>query len=153
MTLDEILGSNTNASDQLKKIFAVKALKSRIGNQQFGTSYFLERLQGSILGIVNGEASRFGVYGCCEKVCDSGMIGSPRENKIPEEIKPELIKELKKAAFTALENYKKELDDLFGGQEAPKEASTETENRGEVEGNDATESEPSVSTQEVLGQM
>ena len=47
----------------------------------------------------------------------------------------------------------KELDDLFGGQEAPKEASAETENRGEVEGNDATESEPSVSTQEALGQM
>lgn len=156
MTLTDILSGSENASEQLKKIFVLKTFKSKIGNAQFETRYFTDRVQRTILNVVNGNLSAFGIYGRsdCIKCCEGpSTISTPSENKIPEDMKKELVEFLKKSTFKALDNYKSELDDLFGGQEAPKEASTETENRGEIEGNDATESEPSVSTQEALGQV
>lgn len=129
MTLDEILSGGDNAVGQLKKNFTLRAYKSRISNLNFSTSYFNRKVEDAILGIADGNTGRFGFYNYNVKCCDSDSVvgANPERNKLPEEIKPELINAVKESAYAALNKYKKDLDDLFGGNEEKPEVKVEVE--------------------------
>lgn len=132
MTLEGIFNDSSNASEQLKKAFTLRAYKSKVNNVNFETEYFLNRIEDSVLRIADGSLNRFGLYDCCCKCSDGGISpATPENKKIPEELKPELFKILKDSVFAALNKYKSDLDDLFGGNEAKTEVKVEVEKQPE----------------------
>lgn len=106
MTIEQIL-SGENKSNEFTNRFVFKSLKSQAASCFSNlTNNFMGRISEIMIGISKGDADKLGYY-CCRN-------GKP---VISDELKKELLLSLKEIVKKEVENYKKDIDFIFGGKE------------------------------------
>lgn len=110
MTIEQILNGTSNVpTDELKNRFLEKTIRSGIQSRISRIpSDYLENIERVVMSIADGTV----VNGYCRQVC---MGETPKPQiALSEEDKMELIKGLKQICVNQIENYKNNLDYIFG---------------------------------------
>lgn len=118
MTIEQILnGTNSVPTDELKNRFLEKTIRSEIqGRMSSAPSDFLNQIENAIMKIADGTIVR----NYCHPVA-VGEVDSSVQLELSEQDKADLIKSLRKVCEDQLENYKNNLDYIFGNSSKPSE--------------------------------
>lgn len=131
MTIEQILNSE-NKSNEFTNKFVFKSLKSQAASCFSNlTNNFMGKVSEIMIGISKGDADRLGYY-CCRN-------GKP---VISDELKKELLLSLKEIVKKEVEDYKKDIDFIFGGKEKIEEP---TEKKVEIEIQTTPKDSPDIS--------
>jgi len=106
MTIEQILNSE-NKSNEFTNKFVFKSLKTQAASCFSNlTNNFMGKVSEIMISISQGDADRLGYYSCRK--------GNPA---ISDELKKELLLSLKEIVKKEVENYKKDIDFVFGSKE------------------------------------